>query len=384
MQISTLRWEPMTGWVGPEPDTLRDHDGPSTLVLVFGSSDVADLRDPFDELLDAFPSSAIIGASTAGHVLGTDIVSDGLLVTVVRFASARLTVVDSLLGDDADSYGAGLELGRRLSAADPDLALVLAFADGVELDGAALADGLDDSLSDGVVVSGGLAADDDRFVRTWVLAGEDRGSRRAVAVGVSGSGLRVHASDHAGWDAFGPDRRITRSVDSTLFALDDTPALTLYRNYLGALAVGLPATALLFPLAVRSDEGDDDDYLVRMVLATDDGTKSLRFAATVPEGGFAWMMRADFEHLIGAAQIAAEAATTDPEAPTLALAVSCIGRRLVLGDRTPDELEAALDGLPTGSHLVGLYAYGQLAPRAGQRCRLHNQTIAITTIQEIS
>jgi hypothetical protein len=384
MDISTLRWEPMTGWVGPEPGTLADRDGASTLVLVFGSSDMVDLHDPFDDLRSSLPRSAIVGASSAGHLLGADIVSHGLLVTVVRFAAVRLTVVSSELTGESDSRAVGADIARRLSSADHDLALALVFADGVELDGAGLAAGLDETLPDGVVVAGGLAADDDRFTRTWVMAGEEVGSRRAVGVGISGPGLRVGTSDHGGWDAFGPDRRITRSSGSTVFTLDDKAALTLYRNYLGALAVGLPATALLFPLAVRAEDENDDDYLVRMVLATDDGATSLRFAASVPEGGFARMMRADFEHLIGAAQIAAETATADPARATLALAVSCIGRRLVLGDRTHDELEAALDGLPENTHLVGLYAYGQLAPRAGKRCRLHNQTIAITTIQELS
>ena len=60
-----------------------------------------------------------------------------------------------------------------------------------------------------------------------------------------------------------------------------------------------------------------------------------------------------------------------------------MGRRIVLGDRTADELEAAVSALPAGSPLIGFYSYGELAPQSrGACCDLHNQTMTITTIRE--
>ena len=44
-----------------------------------------------------------------------------------------------------------------------------------------------------------------------------------------------------GWDFFGPERRVTRSEGNVLYELDGTPALDLYKKYLGARASGLPA-----------------------------------------------------------------------------------------------------------------------------------------------
>jgi len=63
--------------------------------------------------------------------------------------------------------------------------------------------------------------------------------------------------------------------------------------------------------------------------------------------------------------------------------VSCIGRRLLMGQRTTDEVEAA--GLELGSRLsrVGFYSYGEISPQASSGlCELHNQTMTITAITE--
>ena len=68
--------------------------------------------------------------------------------------------------------------------------------------------------------------------------------------------------------------------------------------------------------------------------------------------------------------------------PALALAISCVGRRLVLGDRTEEETEAALEALPPGSRQIGFYSYGEISPAGCESCELHNQTMTLTTIRE--
>jgi len=68
--------------------------------------------------------------------------------------------------------------------------------------------------------------------------------------------------------------------------------------------------------------------------------------------------------------------------PTLALGISCVGRRLVLGERTQEEIEAAVDQFPTGTEQIGFYSYGEISPQASGLCELHNQTMTLTTIRE--
>ena len=66
----------------------------------------------------------------------------------------------------------------------------------------------------------------------------------------------------------------------------------------------------------------------------------------------------------------------------LAIAVSCVGRRLVLGERTEEEIEAVRDALPASAQVVGYYSYGELSPFSSGSCDLHNQTMTLTTFAE--
>lgn len=65
--------------------------------------------------------------------------------------------------------------------------------------------------------------------------------------------------------------------------------------------------------------------------------------------------------------------------------MSCVGRRLVLGERTDEEIESVRDALPRGAVQVGFYSYGEMSPRgAGSMCDLHNQTMTVTLIDEVA
>ena len=50
-----------------------------------------------------------------------------------------------------------------------------------------------------------------------------------------------------GWDAFGPERRVTRASRNVLYQVDGQSALELYKKYLGEHAKDLPTSGLLFP-----------------------------------------------------------------------------------------------------------------------------------------
>jgi hypothetical protein len=172
-----------------------------------------------------------------------------------------------------------------------------------------------------------------------------------------------------------------------LFELDGEPALDLYERYLGEQeAKGLPGTGLLFPLLIRDPANPDQD-VVRTILAVDRDARSMTFAGDVPEGWVAQLMRGNFDRLAaGAAQAARQARSglgENADQDGLAVLVSCIGRRLLMGQRTMDEVEAA--GLELGSRIkrVGFYSYGEISPH-GQSgvCQLHNQTMTVTTITE--
>ena len=202
-----------------------------------------------------------------------------------------------------------------------------------------------------------------------------------VAVGLYGHRVRVTHGSQGGWDAFGPERKVTASQGNVLYKLDGKPALELYKTYLGDRAAELPSSALLFPLALR-DSMETSHSVVRTVLSVDDATQSMTFAGDVPTGHYVKLMRANFDRLILGARGAGQAAIGDHTGPALSIAISCVGRRLVLGERSEEETEAVLEALPPNTIQVGFYSYGEISPHTTGRCDLHNQTMTLTVLSE--
>jgi hypothetical protein len=203
-----------------------------------------------------------------------------------------------------------------------------------------------------------------------------------TAVGFYGDAVQVGYGSKGGWDLFGPERMVTKSVANVVYELDNKPALALYKEYLGELASGLPATGLMFPLALKTP--DEEEPIVRTLLAIDEDTQSLVFAGDVPEGEVTQLMRANFDRLIeGAATAATQISNLGSvDGNHLSIAVSCVGRKLILKERIDEEVEATLDALPDNTHQVGFYSYGELSPTGALICRLHNQTMTLTLISE--
>ena len=75
-------------------------------------------------------------------------------------------------------------------------------------------------------------------------------------------------------------------------------------------------------------------------------------------------------------------AYVDENSPTVSLIVSCVGRRLVMGENTEEEVEMVLNHLPKKTVQTGFYSYGEIAAGKNGFCDLHNQTMTVTLIQE--
>jgi hypothetical protein len=373
MRVISSAYSRRTGWSSP---LATDCDGPQTVVFAFGAASYRDQAEPWADLRAAFPNAALLGCSTAGEIHDTTVEDESLSVVAVTLERSRLKLAQVSLGQ-TDSFESGVALGRQLVA--PDLRAVILLCDGLNVNGTQLTNGLSSVLGD-VPTSGGLAGDGTRFQSTWVLASGRPSSGAACAVGLYGSELHVGHGCKGGWDKFGPERRVTRADGNVLFELDDRPALDVYERYLGDLATGLPATALLYPIAIRKDR-TSEEQLVRTILRHSPQDRSLTFAGDMPTGALAQLMRANLDRLIQAAQEAGVASTGTTHA-SFCLAVSCVGRRLVLGARVEEELLAVREALPADCVLAGFYSYGEISPRDGRGGQLHNQTMTVTTFAE--
>jgi hypothetical protein len=376
MRIEARRWTSGDGW-SSRPAELRS----AQLVLAFAGTLVCERPFVFDELTSAYPGAEIVGCSTAGEILGTQVTDDSLVIAAIEFKSTRVHTARVTIDDPAGSHAAGL----RLSASLPhdDLVHMLVFSEGLHVNGSELVKGLAAGLPRSVTVTGGLSGDGQRFASTYVIWKGRPEPDTIVAVGLYGRALRVGYASLGGWDSFGPERLITRSRDNILYELDGRSALALYKEYLGHHAANLPASGLLFPLSLRTSPNTTP--VVRTILAVDEQEQSMTFAGDMPTGAYARLMKANFDRLIdgaaGAARVSCDAVCSS--SPDLALLISCVGRKMVLQQRIEEEVEGVRDVMGEHTVLAGFYSYGEISPfTPSARCELHNQTMTITTFTE--
>jgi hypothetical protein len=376
VKVEVLSYTESRGWSAPFPAL----DSARTLIFVFGFSELVDDPSPLAPLLAAYPTSTIVGCSTAGEIAGASVRDRSISVALVRFDATDLRVASAMVAAPADCAPAGRAFARELGSAD--LAALFLLSDGLNVNGTDLLRGLNESLDPRVVVTGGLAGDGRRFRRTWVMENRQLRRHRVVAVGLYGSRVRVGHGSCGGWDTFGPERTVTRADGNVLFEIDGKPALRLYKEHLGPLSAELPASALLCPLNLRRRDGDPT--IVRTILAIDEASQSMTFAGDIPQGSRVQFMQANFERLIDGAEQAARLTglRTDDVSVSLAIAISCVGRRLVLRQRVEEEVAVVMRQLPRSSALVGFYSYGEISPSGSGLSELHNQTMTLTQISE--
>jgi hypothetical protein len=379
MQTEQLTWTMDGGWQSGAA-ALAD----AQLVLYFGSREALETQAWYHELRVRHPFAHIVGCTSGGQIQQAGFCETGIAAVAVQFAATELRIATEAIADPAQSRACGAELARKLAASD--LVGVFVLSDGLNVNGSELVHGLLSVLGSEVRISGGLAGDGARFAQTRVGADALPQPMIVAAIGFYGSAIRFHCGSGGGWDTFGVPRRVTRSSGRELFELDGKPALDLYEKYLGEEAEGLPGTALLYPLKIWDPARPSHD-VVRTVLAVNREARSMTFAGDIPEGSKAQLMRGEFTRLAdGATEAASQAAAGQAESAGkagLALLVSCIGRRLLLGQRIEDEIEAVAEVLPARVAQIGFYSYGEIAPHSVSKlCELHNQTMTITLISE--
>ncbi len=366
-------WETISGTPDFRPEQAQ-------LVLAFGERRLLEEGDHYKHLRQLYPTAHIVINSTSGEIIADKVYDDTLVVTAIEFEKTTVRAVQIDIADYKESYGTGEQIACALS--DDNLAAIILISDGGVVNGSDLIEASNQCLNRLVPVIGGLAGDGDRFERTLVGLNQNPVSGKVVGVGLYGSALKIGHGSVGGWDVFGPEREVTKSSYNELFQIDDRIALDLYKDYLGKYADGLPGTALLFPLSIRTTL--DSQPLVRTILSINETTKSMTFAGDIPQGSRVRFMRANLDRLVEASATAAQASLQQlGETPELALLISCVGRKLILGQRTEEEVEVAREIFGHQPIMTGFYSYGEIAPAGPDSPgELHNQTMTITILSE--
>jgi len=352
------------------------------LLIGFGEKRLLLEKPIYEELKKKFPNASIALCSTAGEIFSSEVLNDSLTLTAIEFEKTKVQSTSINISNYKSSFDAGVALIQNLE--QNDLKYVFVLSDGGMVNGSELVRGIETIINHKIPVTGGLAGDGTNFQSTLVGLNEKPKTGNIVAVGLYGNYIKIGHGSMGGWEMFGLEKKITKSISNELFEIDNANALDIYKEYLGKYANELPSSALLFPLSIKLNESENP--IVRTILSINNETKSMIFAGDVPEGSKVRLMKANFDKLIDAASDAAENSLVNlkENTPKLAILISCVGRKIILDKRIDEEVEAVINVLGTDTVITGFYSYGEISPlHPNTKCELHNQTMTITTFDEI-
>ncbi len=351
------------------------------LVLTFGCCDLITKPEIFAFLKQQYPNAHIVLASTSGEIIDENVYDNSLVATAIQFENTEIKCIEHEIINNS-SYETGLLLMNELMT--DELSCVFVVADGININGTELVNGLNKNNLNKITITGGLAGDGARFINSYTGLNKIPKSGNVIGIGFYGKKIIVGHGSVGGWDEFGQERTITKAEKNVLYELDDKNALDLYKTYLGMYVNELPSSALLFPIALKVVE--PSGTLVRTILSVNEKDSSMTFAGNMPVGSRVRLMKANFDRIIEGSCSAATISIENfkSKKPELAILISCIGRKLVLKTRTVEEIEIAKEVFGNDTVISGFYSNGEIAPfNSITECELHNQTMTITTFAEL-
>lgn len=380
MRTEQIQFNTSKGWNMPSTSELSNI---AQLVLVFGDRELLKSESNYHQIKSKYPQADIVGCSTSGSIANIDVLHQSIVCTAIYFEKTKFKIVS----EDIESMYESFQLGQKImnQFEKTDLKHVFILSDGLNVNGSELTRGLNSISNNKITITGGLAGDEANFEETVLIHNHAGKKNKLIAIGFYGEHLQIGYGSMGGWDSFGVDRLVTKSKANLLYELDGQPALSLYKKYLGDYAQNLPSSALLFPLSFISSKSNTP--IVRTILAVNEADGSMTFAGDIPEGEYVRLMKASSEKLFEGASDAAEMSinTLKSTTPTLAILISCVGRRLVLKQRVDEEIESVKEILGNETLISGFYSYGEICPLTSldNSCELLNQTMTITLFKEL-
>ncbi len=334
-----------------------------------------------DSLNSFYPDANIVFVSTAWEIIGNEVFDETISVTAIKFEKTSVQAILSNVKSIEDTSSVSAKMAKQLYA--DDLKHIIVFSDGIEVNGSEMIRWIKRILPKKVWVSGGTAWDGIDFKSTYVWLNSLSGKwNNIVMIGFYWTAINIWNCSIWWQQKFGEKISITKSIWNVLYECDWKPALDLYKEYLEKKKKWLISQWSLFSISIFNK--DKNDIYVRSLSAVDEDERSLSFFWDIPEWHNFYLNKDDPKFLMRWASESIKYAYGDNSNPQFALVVSCIWRKMVLKDKTIEEIQIVADKVWENCKIAGFYSYGEFWVNKNKdpNYYLHNQTITITLLSE--
>ena len=342
----------------------------SVLVQIFsGIEDETKLKLISHIISEKLENVTVIGASTAGEILDGTMQEQSIIISLSIF---NATYLNSYSISSDDSLFIGKQIAKK--TIKDDTKAVIIFADGLKCDGEKILKGFSKIANNSIIVAGGMAGDNNKFVRTFVIHQGKIIDNGAVGVSLNNKNLSVFSSYNLSWRPIGTPMTVTKADDNYISEIDNKPIKEIYKDYLGEEVVeNLPDSAIEFPLIFTKN----NIKIARSLISVD--AENLIFAGDIPEKTIVYFG-------VASATVFAEDKKklfeVNSKVPIESIfAYSCTARKTFLGK----ELEYELKPLNDIAKVSGFFTYGELYSQNNsyQMLNVTTTVIGISEAKEI-
>ncbi len=256
----------------------KDKIDPSleALIQIFnGRNSKQKMQEVVDSVHVIFPKATIISTTTAGEIFEGVMSENTVVVSISIF---EMTSLKAKLFEKDEPRKIAQSISDLLIT--PKTKLLIIFNSIFHIDGESLIESIDKINDNKIMLAGGNAGDNNKFIETLVGVGTNISNSGVAVVALDSDFLQVINGQLLNWKTIGKTMTVTKAKASTIYEIDNTPVLDIYKHYLGDdVASNLPASAIEFPLIFK----DEDIEIARSPAALGD-KGSLIMAAHIEEG----------------------------------------------------------------------------------------------------
>ena len=325
--------------------------------------------------------SEVIGGAAPG-IITNDVLSyfefECSVAVFPKRVGAPQIIIESY-GQDSER-NAGVRLGRKLAELSSDGQAVLLFYDSLKSSpppelyvGSYLMDGIYEGMGNKNVniVGAGVLAD---MLKRSFIFGAGRVIKHAALACLLPPSLNILSTTMHGCIPASPYMTVTRIEGSTLYELDNMPALEAIKQHLPQMQ-DLSQNSVSLSVTIGENHGDkfgdfkEEDYVNRLVMSAnaEDGSLTL-FEADFEEGTEVQIMSRDNDLMLKSVSEGTDRLLSrvgDKEV-LLATYIDCLGRTGAFNGCKEEEAERVRQRIGNSVPLFGLYSGVEIAPMLGK------------------
>jgi len=340
-------------------------DEKNILIQAFcGITDKAHIRSLLRDLKSLLPQAKIIGSSTDGEICNAEVSTHK---TVLSFSILEKTKVVTTHASAKDSQELAKNLLKKIKQTE-DLKLLITFTDGLDTNGEDFLKTIE-KTNNNLIVAGGLAGDNARFLRTLIFNENGIYEDGAVGAFFYNKDLQVNTEYNFGWQQIGKKLKITKADKNIVYEIDNKPAKEIYKKYLGDDLIN---KGIEFPLIITKE----NTKVARAILEVKDNG-ALVFAGNINEGSYVTFSYGDIDEILH--KDISKYSNINNKPSEAYFIYSCMARRRLFGENIDTEILPLAYTAPT----CGFFTYGELYhDKRAKKNELLNQTMTILSISE--